>query len=253
MHPTLFGIIDTYTVLAVIGFLVSPLIFWIYFDRKLDEGFKNYFYVLMTGLIAAVIGFVGAVLTQNLYSFIQDPSSYQWTFAMTFYGGLFFGVVAFLVVYFAWARKHYRGLHHLLQIFPACICFAQAFGRVGCFFAGCCYGLPTEEWYGMYFPTLGYKAIPTNLYEAIFLFLLATVLLVLALNNKKDVPMPLYLLAYGVFRFLIEFLRDDHRGAFIPGISPSQFWSIIMVVSGFAYIVFSRLYWKKAKQEPVSE
>ncbi|MBP5209303.1 MAG: prolipoprotein diacylglyceryl transferase, partial [Clostridia bacterium] len=42
----------------------------------------------------------------------------------------------------------------------------------------------------------------------------------------------LYLVSYGVFRFFIEYLRGDYRGSFIAGISPSQFWSILMVAAG---------------------
>ena len=50
--------------------------------------------------------------------------------------------------------------------------------------------------------------------------------------------MSVYVISYGIFRFCIEFLRGDHRGELVTGISPSQFWSILMVVIGVALIFF---------------
>ena len=47
--------------------------------------------------------------------------------------------------------------------------------------------------------------------------------------------MNVYLIAYGVFRFLIEYARGDDRGSFIPGLTPSQFWAIIMILMGISF------------------
>ena len=44
-------------------------------------------------------------------------------------------------------------------------------------------------------------------------------------------------MSYGVWRFLIEFLRNDHRGSFIPGLTPSQFWAIVLFLGGLAYLI----------------
>ena len=61
------------------------------------------------------------------------------------------------------------------------------------------------------------------------------------------------MIAYGIFRFFIEYLRNDDRGGFIPGISPSQFWSILMVVLGVGLIFLVEYLWKKRKQTEVVE
>ena len=61
--------------------------------------------------------------------------------------------------------------------------------------------------------------------------------------------MSVYLICYGIFRFCIEFLRDDSRGALVGGISPSQFWSIIMVVAGVGLIFLVEWLYKKYPQE----
>ena len=66
---------------------------------------------------------------------------------------------------------------------------------------------------------------------------------------KKDFKhnLSLYLVSYGIFRFLIEYVRADHRGEFVAGISPSQFWGIIMVVAGVA-LYFALWYLEKRKK-----
>ena len=48
--------------------------------------------------------------------------------------------------------------------------------------------------------------------------------------------MSLYLIAYGIFRFLIEFVRNDERGQLLGFITPSQFWSVVMVGLGIGLI-----------------
>ena len=62
-----------------------------------------------------------------------------------------------------------------------------------------------------------------------------------------------YLVAYGIFRFFLEYLRDDHRGALVGSISPSQFWSVLMVVAGvMVFFIVRSIYRKAAKDETVS-
>ena len=57
--------------------------------------------------------------------------------------------------------------------------------------------------------------------------------------------MNIYLILYGIFRFLIEFVRGDDRGSFIPGLTPSQFWAIIMIVMGILFMFVMPIIIKK--------
>ena len=61
--------------------------------------------------------------------------------------------------------------------------------------------------------------------------------------------MTVYLIAYGIFRFILEFWRADDRGALIGSISPSQFWSILMVVLGVAIIPITTYAFRKREAE----
>ena len=62
--------------------------------------------------------------------------------------------------------------------------------------------------------------------------------------------MSIYLIAYGIFRFSIEYLRADDRGQLVAGISPSQFWSICMILTGIAlWILLDKMFYEKAKSD----
>ena len=93
--------------------------------------------------------------------------------------------------------------------------------------------------------------VPTQLYEAIFLLLLFVILSILALKYKSKHTLSVYLVLYGIFRFVIEFYRADHRGKLLGVITPSQFWSILMIVIGLLlslfYIIYPKLISKRKK------
>ena len=239
-----------YAVMIGVGLLSAIVLLEIYYrirkgNRLLLSAWE------INGMVAVIIGFLFAVLTQNLYDFISHPSSYTWSWGMTFYGGIIGGVTSFLLGYFLIIRKKWGPvIKDLLIIAPACIAVAHAWGRVGCFFDGCCYGIETTAWYGVKFPNLPTPVIPTNLFEAIFLFVVAAGLFLMAILVSNRFNFPIYMIAYGIWRFTIEFFRGDYRGEFIPGLSPSQFWSILLVLGGIGYGLFLYFYPKhKQKKE----
>ena len=89
--------------------------------------------------------------------------------------------------------------------------------------------------------------VPIQLYEALFLFALFAVMTVLLLKFNFQHNLSAYLISYGIFRFVNEFFRTDGRGHFIGSLSPSQFWSIVMVVIGVALIFFMNYLLKRKK------
>lgn len=125
------------------------------------------------------------------------------------------------------------------------------FGRLGCFFGGCCFGLVTDHRFGQVFP--GYSAAsekhfrdglleskalaslpvhPTQLYEAAGCLAIAALCgLVVAPRKRFDGQVMLVFLAlYGVLRFALEYLRDDDRGALL-GLSTSQLISVLILAA----------------------
>ena len=220
------GILGTFITLTLIGK-----------KKGISESFLDF--TFFTGIGAIAVGFFSSMLFQAIYNYIENPSAgFHLGESMTFIGGLIGGVATFLLVYWIARNKLHGRAIDLLPIAPCCITIAHAFGRLGCFFAGCCYGKPTDSFLGVKFPGLSEPVHPTQLYESVFLFIIFGVMLFLLLKFDFKYNMSVYVISYGIFRFCNEFLRGDHRGELVTGISPSQFWSIGMVLIGVGLIFF---------------
>ena len=266
MYPNelfnIFGLsIDLYTICFLVG-VIACLVFTIIAMKKCGYSSTARDTIIIIGIFAILIGLLSAALFQAFYNLIAGRG---FTFeGMTFIGGLIGGVIAFLGIYFLYVyvinprlkEKSFfksdmnKGVWYLLRIAPISITIAHGFGRIGCFFAGCCYGKETEAWYGIQFPGLHTKVIPTQLFEAIFLFVLSAAMIVLLFVVNFKYNMSLYLISYGIWRFVIEYFRGDYRGSFIPGLSPSQFWSIIMVLLGIVIFFLYKKFDPKFNKEP---
>ena len=86
---------------------------------------------------------------------------------------------------------------------------------------------------------------PTQLYEAAFLLILFAVCSYLLLKKQFRHNMTVYLIGYGIFRFLIEFIRGDDRGKLFGLLSPSQFWSLGMVILGVLLYFGMERVWRR--------
>lgn len=200
--------------------------------------------VVDLSILVLIFGFVGAKLLYVLVSlpaFLADPLSVLGNEGFVVYGGIIGGVCAALVYC---RRKKIFFLDYFDLLAPS-VALAQGFGRIGCFLSGCCYGRETDSVLGVVFPAgsmapAGVKLLPTQLFSSAGDFLIAAILLLYARKNKHRGNVgALYLLLYGVGRFLVEFLRNDFRGV-ILGLSTSQFISIFIVLGGAAMLVRSR-------------
>ncbi|MBO5480956.1 MAG: prolipoprotein diacylglyceryl transferase [Clostridia bacterium] len=257
-YPVLFDKIGLYEIFLTIGVLSA---FFIADRLAVKRGFSlalQRFFVVAIPLAIAV-GFLGAVLFQAFYDFMQTGTFVvNNSTGMTFYGGLIFGVLAFLLVWFVGAlpfklgKESRRRFADVADIAACVIPLAHAFGRIGCFFAGCCHGLPTDSIFGVKMHTAqGLQSVlPVQLYEAAFLFLLsgATFFLFFKAKGKaKNVPLlSVYAVAYGVWRFFIEYLRGDDRGATVVSfLSPSQLTALILMAAGVVYYCILFFYKRK--------
>ncbi len=245
----IFWNVHWYGVMIAIGLLACfGVIFLVFKKKKISEKFTDF--VFYNGVVSIVVGFGSAALFQSFYDYLENPSNgFKIGTSITFIGGLIGGAICFLLIYWIFRKKFENKIVDVLSIIPCAILIAHGFGRVGCFCAGCCYGQRTDSIWGMKFPKLSYSVYPTQLYEAIFLFLLFGICLFLLLKYDFKHNLSVYLIAYGIFRFLIEYLRGDHRGTLIGGISPSQFWSILMVVIGIGLVFLMNWLLEKRKEE----
>lgn len=241
----IFGLFTLYGLTIAIGVLCAVLVLFIFAKGRIKDSFIDFLFY--NGVVAIALGFGAATLFQSFYNYL-DSGVWKWG-GMTFMGGLIGGVVTFLAGYFIFRKRLEGRLVDIISLLPCCIVIAHAFGRIGCFFAGCCYGKPTDSFLGVQFPFLDHKVHPTQLYESAFLFILFAVMLYLYLKKGFKHNLSLYLLSYGIFRFLIEFIRGDDRGAFVGGISPSQFWALVMIVASVAvYFLLDYLFKLREKE-----
>ena len=243
MYPfiQLFGLkIPSYGLMMAIALTVAILMS--YFRAKkagLDlDRFSN------LAIIAVISGLVGAYL---LYIFVTYPISQVWasikdgSFSVFKNGGLvFYGAVigGFLGALIYLKIKKQSFLEHAAVIVVT-IPLAHAIGRVGCFLAGCCFGREIDTCISVIYTNpigdapVGVPVFPVQLLESCLLLIIFALLLIYTRKNYKRISaLFLYMLVYGVERFIIEFFRADTvRGIFF-GLSTSQWISIALVVGG---------------------
>lgn len=246
LPDALFLNVHMYGIMVTVGILFCFGVLYLY-GKKISIDTKFLDFIFYNGVISIIVGFGFAALFQAIYDYIENPSAgFHLGQGITFIGGFIGGAVCFLGVYYFKGRKYNNNLSDVLSLLPCCIVIAHGFGRIGCFFAGCCYGKETDSFLGVKFPALPNPVHPTQLYEASFLFLLFALFSYLLIKKKFKYNLPLYFMLYGAFRFLIEFIRGDDRGEFVGIFSPSQFWSVLMIAGGavlYRYLV--RMYKRK--------
>jgi phosphatidylglycerol:prolipoprotein diacylglycerol transferase len=116
---------------------------------------------------------------------------------------------------------------------------------VGCFAAGCCYGKPTQHWWGVTFTNplaaslvgtpLNEALQPTQLLESAAELAIFCILMWMFKRKKFDGQVfGAYLFLYGIARYFLEFIRDDPgRGSVFGGImSGTQLIAICLVLTG---------------------
>lgn len=141
-------------------------------------------------------------------------------------------------------------LNPIVPVLP----LAHAFGRAGCFFAGCCYGVPTDGILGVVYTHAiggapsGVSLLPIQLLEAgINLAICALLMLFTRHTRTKTFVLPVYVVCYGVARFCLEFYRYDYIRGSLFGLSVSQWISAIGVFLSIIYIGLSLR--RKARNE----
>jgi phosphatidylglycerol:prolipoprotein diacylglycerol transferase len=203
--------------------------------------------VIDIAILAGICGFAGAKVLYVIISFkdfIKSPMNVLGSSGFVVYGGIIAGVLAAAIYC---KIKKLSFLQYFDLVMPE-VAVAQGFGRLGCFLAGCCYGRPTDAWFGVTFPAdsmapSGIALIPTQLFSAAGDFVIAAVLLAVAGYMHKSGRQYfdgsigcLYLVLYGVGRFVIEFFRNDYRGA-VGFLSTSQFISVFIVALGITLAI----------------
>ena len=240
MYPELFSIgpitIYTYGVLLAASYLLGLQFARVRARRwGLDPN-----RVLDLGIYIIIAALVGAKLLLLVTDFNQFRASTADLLSFARSAGVFYGgLIAAIAVAFWYIHRHAMPFWTTCDAFAPAIALGHVTGRLGCFAAGCCYGKPANVPWAVVFtnPTaaanvgtpLGIPLHPTQLYESGAELLILVALLA---TERRGRPFPgrtfwLYMILYGVSRYIIEFYRGDPRGEMF-GMSTSQFISAVL-------------------------
>lgn len=190
---------------------------------------------LVFDMITAVLiwGFAGARLfyvAQNLSYYWSEPLKIfaVWEGGLIFYGGAVTSVLGFWIFT---RRRKLSFLRSLDFIIPYGV-VTHAFGRIGCFLNGCCFGKSCDLPWAVTFPGTAHAVHPTQLYEALYNFTLAFFLIRRRKQPHFDGQISLlYFLLYGIGRYLLEFLREPTWTGW--GLTANQWLSVAIIFCAF--------------------
>ena len=243
--------LKTYGACMATGFLLC----WMLVEKL--SGRKDLSNLLLSLMIGGVVGSRIAYVIEHWQSeFASNPAA----IVRVDQGGLMFygGFILSFVIFFVWCFLKKENPLKLADLLAAVVPLGHAFGRIGCFFYGCCYGRDSDAWCAVTFPMGSpswyehgrqmVSVLPTQLFEAAALLLLFGGLMWVWFKRRGTETrrgmgsggiLGLYLVGYAVIRFGIEYLRGDPRAAVGP-FSISQAISIGMLIIGAFFIGLAR-------------
>lgn len=254
MHPELFRIgsfpVHTYGVFLALAFLGAIMVTVRLGAR--DGLPKERIYDLCLWMLLASL--VGSKILM-LFTEPEYRGNFWALLSLDFLrsGGVFYGGLIGAVVTGYFLMRRYK--LPWWKTADACapgIALGNVLGRLGCFSAGCCWGRPTTEPWGVRFTELAHEITgvpagvalhPTQLYESISMLVVFAFLLWLHRHRRFSGQVILsYALLYSAIRFVIEFFRDDPRGDIfglttLTGLSTSQMIGIIVGVTSLIVLV----------------
>lgn len=181
------------------------------------------------------LALVWPYLVADLPHFWENPQLFLEKYVyggLVFYGGLIGGLLC--VAYLLITRK--ASFSFLESVYLPAVPLVHGIGRIGCFCAGCCYGVPTDSWFGVCYPAgglapAGIPLVPIQLFEAAGDMALCGVLC-LPLYRKTGLRFSVYLLLYGCLRFVTECFRADTARGIIGPLSGAQWISLACIAAG---------------------
>jgi phosphatidylglycerol---prolipoprotein diacylglyceryl transferase len=252
MLPRLFHIgsfsQSTYGVLVALAFLVALSVI----SRLARRASLNSDAVVNLGILCGLSAIVGAKIMMFLVDipyYIRNPGEIV-SMASLQAGGVFYGgLIAALIAAVIYMRRHHLPALATADVFAPGIALGHGIGRLGCFAAGCCWGLPTSLPFGVTFTNplshelvgvpLDIKLHPTQLYESAAEFIIFGILYWrIRRPHAPGAVISLYLILYSTVRFLVEFVRyHDQPNPFGGPLNTSQWISLVLAGLGAVYFL----------------
>ncbi|MEE8638439.1 MAG: prolipoprotein diacylglyceryl transferase [Candidatus Margulisiibacteriota bacterium] len=247
MYPILFKIgplsVHAYGFAIAIAFLIGILIS-LHYAKK--EGIKR-----EAILDLSIYIIIAAILGSRFLYVVGEWEQYKENLMEIFMvqrGGLVFlgGLLLAMLVVVWYARRKGIPLLKLLDVLAPGTALGYAITRIGCFFNGCCFGLPTKVPWAMVFPSgslagfyfPGKPVHPTQLYAVASMLLVFLIVVVLYRRKKFEGQIFFWwLILYSIYRFLVEFLR--YSPIHWLGLTPSQWMVLPMAALAIYGLIFN--------------
>lgn len=233
-----------YGLMYLVGFFLVWLVGrWRIKQGEVDFTLRDLEDLIFYSVLGVVVGGrLGYVLFYKASDYLTQPLHifYLWEGGMSFHGGL----IGVLVVFYLFARKKGKRFLEVGDFLAPLIPLGLAAGRLGNFINGELWGRPTDMPWGMVFPHAADNVArhPSQLYEMALEGFVLFALLWWFTRKPRAIGQTsaLFLIGYGVLRFLVEFTRepDSHLGLY-GGLSMGQLLSLPMIAAGIFIFVLS--------------
>lgn len=243
-----------YGALYFVGIAVAAVVA-VFICKKRELPKYDIVYSAIYSMIGAAVGakllFIAVSLPKVIslgYGFV-DTVLILMSGGFVFYGGFIGGFLGLLI----YVKQFKMKFLPFLDVYAAVVPLGHAFGRVGCLFGGCCYGMEYDGPFAVVYHSslnmstpLNTPLLPMQLIEALGLLLIFAIVLTVYLKGAKTGTVPVvYVLCYSVMRFILEFLRADSERGGLLGLSTSQWISLGLIITVILSVIFYRS--KKAK------
>ena len=227
--------IHGYGLMVAIGIIAAYIVMHLRAKRKgldQDHAFWLIIWCLIFGFLGSKILYIITILPQVT----EDPSIILSSLldGWVMYGGLLGGILGGFL-YCRWKKLNAWAYFDLGLV---SVILAQAFGRLGCFLAGCCYGVETTSPIGITFTHSEFAPnnvclVPTQLISSIGNFIIFVILLIYDKYKRTEGQVTgMYLMLYSAGRFVLEFFRGDIARGSVGPLSTSQFIAIFTFAAG---------------------
>ncbi|BFL48026.1 prolipoprotein diacylglyceryl transferase [Lactonifactor longoviformis] len=239
--------IHGYGLMIAIGVLAAYLV-GEYRAKKNNLNPEPVFAITFLCLIGGLLGAKLLFFITDIKEILENPKVLlDLSYGFVVYGGILGGILTFYIY------SRYKKLNFLqyFDILIPSVALAQGFGRIGCFLAGCCYGMESScpfsiTFHSSEFAPNGIPLIPTQLISSGLNFIHFFLLIYLAKKVKAHGQIAaLYLILYSAGRFILEFFRGDLIRGSVGALSTSQFISIFTFLAGIIFFWFCGKKYKK--------
>lgn len=233
--------IPSYGLLIVIGIVLANIIAYKLIPKKKHD--------INDFIIIEAYTFLGAFIGAKLLYLFVSYQEIEWHKVLdyhylnqlmrggfVFYGGLLGGLFSSLLA----GKIHKLQVPNYIRSYIFLIPFIHAFGRIGCFLAGCCYGIPYDGLGAIIYPKeslapSGIYLFPVQLLEAVLLLFISITIVILQEKYHWYYTIETYFIGYAIIRFILEYFRYDDIRGIIGDISTSQLLSLIIIVAIIAF------------------